>query len=410
MTASDGEVYASDPITVDDNDYWMVQLKDDLHLETQLVGPGYTVDVINTGSSGVVNTIRLVDVAFGDVWFCSGQSNMEWRIKSVRNAAAEITVTTDYKDIRLLKVVREVAMEPVSEPLGYLSQWTEPTQEFLWDESFSAICLMFGEQIHDEIGVPIGLIDSSWGGTNIEAWMPPETLAECGVTDNGNGNGKNHNSYLWNAMVHPFTRLAIKGALWYQGENNAGYENSEYRGHNRHLYECNFAGLIESWRRYWDRNLLYDTSFLFPFGFVQLGPYTQQTTYLAWPEVRWMQTRVSENVTNVFMAVTVDDDFDLHPKNKRLPATRLGWAAANKVYSLERPGAGPEVISVVWGNDTGMNSVTIRFSEYLTWSWQEGDTPFTPFHLCCMETMEDCDQVWSRKFRNLHISILNAFS
>ena len=234
----------------------------------------------------------------------------------------------------------------------------------------------------------------------IKAWMPPETLAECGVTDNGNGNGKNHNSYLWNAMVHPFTRLAIKGTLWYQGENNAGYEGSEYRGHNRDLYRCNFAGLIGSWRSYWGRNLIYDTSFLFPFGFVQLGPYTNQTTHLAWPELRWMQTRVSQDVSNVFMAVTVDDDFDLHPKNKRLPATRLGWAAANKVYSLQaRPGAGPEVVSVVWSNDTMMedgvmmSSVMVRFSEYLTWSWEEGDTPFTPFHLCCMQTMQDCDQV-----------------
>ena len=106
--------------------------------------------------------------------------------------------------------------------------------------------------------------------------MPPETLEECGVTDNG-GLSKNHNSYLWNAMVHPFTRMAIKGALWYQGENNAGYEDSEYRGHNRELYECNFAGLISSWRRYWDRNLLYETSFIFPFGLVQLAPYTNQT-------------------------------------------------------------------------------------------------------------------------------------
>ena len=159
----------SEPVTSGDNGYWMVRLEDDEHLERQLVGPGYTVDVINTDVSGEAHTISLVDVAFGDVWFCSGQSNMEWRVKSVRSAAAEITAATNYEDIRLLKVVREVAKEPVSEPLGYLTQWTAPTEEFLWADSFSAICLMFGEQIYDEIGIPIGLIDSSWGGTNIEA-------------------------------------------------------------------------------------------------------------------------------------------------------------------------------------------------------------------------------------------------
>ena len=123
-----------------------------------------------------------------------------------------------------------------------------------------------------------------------------------------------------------------------------------------------------------------------------------------------MQTRVSQEVSNVFMAVTLDDDFDLHPKNKRLPATRLGWAAANRVYSLERPAAGPEVVSVVWSNDTVMedremmSSVMVKFSEYLTWSWQEGDTPFTPFHLCCLQTMEDCDKV------NQVNSGINAFT
>ena len=169
MTAPDGGVYKSELVISGDNSHWIVKLEDDQHLESQLVGPGYTVDVTNTDISGETHTISLVDVAFGDVWFCSGQSNMEWRVKSVRSAAAEITTATGYEDIRLLKVVREVAREPVSEPLGYLTQWTAPTEEFLWADSFSAICLMFGEQIYDEIGVPIGLIDSSWGGTNIEA-------------------------------------------------------------------------------------------------------------------------------------------------------------------------------------------------------------------------------------------------
>ena len=296
--------------------------------------------------------------------------------------------------------MREVVTAPASEPLGYLTQWTVPTEEFLWADSISAICLMFGEQIQDEVGVPIGLIDSSWGGTNIEAWMPPEALAECGVTDSGWGDGPNHNEYLWNAMVHPFTRMAIKGALWYQGENNAGYEDTDYRGHNREMYGCNFAGLIRSWRRHWAENLQEDEVSPFPFGFVQLGPYTNQTTHLAWPQLRWMQTKVAKEVENVFMSVAVDDDFDLHPKNKRLPASRLAWAAANQVYGLqERPGAGPEVTSVVWSNDTAMrggrmmNSIMLKFSEYLAWSWVEEDTPFTPFSLCCLQTTEDCDQV-----------------
>ena len=94
---------------------------------------------------------------------------------------------------------------------------TRPTTEFLGgQDSFSAICLFFGEQIYDETSVPIGLVDASWGGTFIEAWSPPEALASCGVDDDGVGNAQNHNEYLWNAMVHPFLRMSIRGVLWYQ--------------------------------------------------------------------------------------------------------------------------------------------------------------------------------------------------
>ena len=94
MSAPDGGVYKSDPVTSGDNSHWMVKMEDDQHLESQLVGPGYTVDVTNTDISGDAHTISLVDVAFGDVWFCSGQSNMEWRVKSVRSAAADAFAET----------------------------------------------------------------------------------------------------------------------------------------------------------------------------------------------------------------------------------------------------------------------------------------------------------------------------
>ena len=134
----------------------------------------------------------------------------------------EMETATLYEDLRLLKIIRQVATEPIDEPLGYLTHWSKPELEFLSGQSFSAICLFFGEQIYDEINVPIGLIDASWGGTFIEAWSPPEALEACGVDDDGVGNDKNHNEYLWNAMIHPFLNMAIKGVLWYQGENNAG--------------------------------------------------------------------------------------------------------------------------------------------------------------------------------------------
>ena len=96
--------------------------------------------------------------------------------------------------------------------------------------------MFFGEQLYDELEVPIGLIQTAWGGTIVEAWSPPEVIQECGVEDEGSNDSNNHNNYLWNAMIHPLLRMSIKGAIWYQGEANTG--------HNREIYDCTFPSMI----------------------------------------------------------------------------------------------------------------------------------------------------------------------
>ena len=97
------------------------------------------------------------------------------------------------------------------------------------------------------------MIDSSWGGTFIEAWSPPESLEACGVDDDGVGNEQNHNEYLWNGMIHPLLKTSIRGAIWYQGEQNAGYPDG-YGGRNRAIYDCTFKQMINSWRQRWSDN------------------------------------------------------------------------------------------------------------------------------------------------------------
>ena len=377
VTAKVSNVLNEFSTTVGDDGKWMVEIN-----EPSLVGSGYSIQIVNQNLERLEErSTTLNDVAFGDVWFCSGQSNMQWLVKGVRNAAMEMETATMYEDIRLLKIVKQASTEPIDEPLGFSTHWAKPELEFLTSESFSAICLFFGEQIYDELNVPIGLIDASVGGTFIEAWSPPEALAACGVDDDGVGNDKNHNEYLWNAMIHPFLNMAIKGVLWYQGENNAGYSNSNYRGHNRDIYDCTFSNLITSWRQNW-----HNSDPEFPFGFVQLAPYTDQRTYLAWPQLRWSQTNVADALNNVFMATSVDDDFNLHPKNKRLPATRLGWAAANMVYDLQdRPlhGPLPSIVSV------DNQEVILSFSSPISPIVVEDDR----FMVCCEATAEECDQL-----------------
>ena len=356
-------------------------------------GAGFTVTVRETLPSGDFLEAQLADIAFGEVWLCSGQSNMELRVKDARNGLDEALNAEIYENIRLLKTVRQVATEQQDEALGFYNSWSKPRLEFLGSgDSFSAICLFFGEQLFDELGVPIGLIESTWGGTIVEAWSPPEALEYCGITDTGVDDGQNHNEYLWNAMIHPFLKMTIKGALWYQGEQNAGYPG-DYAGHNRDLYACTFPAMVERWRQRWSENTGDDTDRKFPFGFVQLGPFTNQRDHLAWPELRWHQTAdvglvPNDILQNVFMAAAMDDDIDLHPQNKRLPASRLAWAASNLVYGMaDKPVNGPQPSSVSFKN-SDRTSVLVTFSAALEPVVLEDDR----FMVCCLSSMDECDK------------------
>ena len=252
--------------------------------------------------------------------------------------------------------------------------------------------MFFGEQLYDELEVPIGLIQTAWGGTIVEAWSPQEVLDECGVTDEGvNGQpGPNHNIYLWNSMINPLLRMTIKGSIWYQGEQNAGYPG-DYQGHNRDIYDCTFPSMINNWRKKWSEATNGDTDEMFPFGFVQLAAFTQQREHLAWPVLRWKQTAnygftPNPVMENVFMAAAMDDDIDLHPKNKRLPASRLAWAASHLVYgNTDNPLYGPQPTNV----STTENSIIVTFSSALKPVVVEEDR----FMVCCLASMEECDEV-----------------
>ena len=113
-----------------------------------------------------------------------------------------------YQDVRLLKVSTDFSETPLDEVQGFDSdQWIRPSVEFLSGASFSSICLFFGQQLNDQLGVPIGLIDSAWGGTIIEAWSPPEVIVDCGVKDEGTNDNANHNNYLFNSMIFPLRRM-----------------------------------------------------------------------------------------------------------------------------------------------------------------------------------------------------------
>jgi len=168
-------------------------------------------------SNGTIVTITLHDVLFGDVWICSGQSNMSFSVSNMYNATYEINNAYKYPKIRLFTASRQQSDVALEELLAIWLNWSIANASSVGSPYASAVCWLYGRMIHSALGGrPIGLVHSSWGGTPIELWSPPEVLADCGIKERDVGVSFN-NSDLYNAMMHPFTRMVIYGAIWYQG-------------------------------------------------------------------------------------------------------------------------------------------------------------------------------------------------
>ncbi len=262
------------------------------------------------------NELTLKNVLIGEVWVCSGQSNMEWSAQSgIINGADEIK-NANYPDIRLFTVSQATSHYPQDHFKG---EWTSCTPETM--KPFSVIAYFFARKLHKELGVPIGVINSSWGGTPAEAWMPEEViqkddlLREAAAKQKPVPWGPVEPARIYNSMIAPMIPYRIAGVLWYQGEANTI---------NSYAYKEMLSGLIKSWRSKWD--------YEFPFYFVQIAPYTYGENFQG-VEVREAQRKVLE-VPNTGMVVVSDvgDTTNIHPKNKLDPAIRLANLALNRYY------------------------------------------------------------------------------
>jgi len=301
------------------------------------------------------------DVLVGEVWVASGQSNMQWSLKLARDPEKEIAAA-NYPNLRLLYVERKPADSPQAD---CKAEWTATTPQTATE--FSAVAYFFGRELHQRQGVPVGLIHTSWGGTAAEAWMSREALeAEPkfapiltrwdGIVQNypaaaaqhakdvaaweqerdrakaeGRAeparprgpvgpNDPNRPANLYNGMIAPLLPYAIKGAIWYQGESNAG---------RAYQYRSLFPAMIENWRADWGQGD-------FPFLFVQLANYMErkpEPTDSAWAELREAQT-MTLSLPNTGMAVSIDigEAKDIHPKNKQEVGRRLWYAAERVAY------------------------------------------------------------------------------
>jgi sialate O-acetylesterase len=304
-------------------------------------------------------TLTFKNVLVGEVWLCSGQSNMQWTLQRARDAKAEIAAAK-YPNIRLLTVKRTAKTKAQSDIQG---RWAECNSKSA--SQFSAVGYFFGRHLHKELKVPVGLINSSWGGTRAEAWTSPAALKEQESLGallkwwdqiiSGYDLEKAKKNYaaalenwklkrqklkkkqrgprkprmrwdpaqsyhrpgnLYNGMIHPLIPFAIRGSIWYQGESNVSRAEQ---------YKVIFPTLIKSWRSAWSQGD-------FPFYFVQLAPFRYGRADPACCAELWeAQLMTMKNVKNTGMAVITDIGHikNIHPKNKQDVGRRLAlWALA----------------------------------------------------------------------------------
>lgn len=278
--------------------------------------------------------IELDDVWMGDVWLCSGQSNMEWPVAASANKDAEIAAGNHPK-IRHIKIQHRPSAKPETDlPTD---GWKVCTPEHV--ANFTAVGYYFARHLQTEVDVPIGLIGSNWGGTRIEPWTPPVgfqgVAALKSISDKladypeKNAEGAiNHQSplALYNGMIHPLIKMPIRGAIWYQGESNNG---------EGMLYRDKMEALVKGWRQVWNQPEL-------PFYFVQLAPYNYGGDGERLAKI-WEAQSASLGIENTGMAVTVDiaDLKDIHPTNKQDVGKRLALWALAKTYGKDVVYSGP---------------------------------------------------------------------
>ena len=353
-------------------------------LKPESSGGPYTL-TINGDATATPVTIK--DVLMGDVWLASGQSNMEFPLQGfggtfpapLKDQEKEIAAAT-HPRIRLLVQKKATSAVPLAQGSN---TWTECTPETA--RTFSAVAYFFGREISEREHVPIGLIDTTWGGTPAHSWISPEALANANLTsvfldgativrDQGRADqikanwgredaalqaaGKpapthpripeDHDGAwtpgtLFNAMIAPYTRYTIKGVLWYQGETDSDAKRAP-------SYHRVFSTLISDWRQQWGEGD-------FPFLFVQISSFGSSAP--GWPVVRDAQRRTLE-LRDTGMAVTLDVGLagNVHPPDKQTVGNRLALAARAKVYGEKIEYSSPEFLEA----STEANAMRVWFT------------------------------------------------
>jgi len=314
-------------LQADQDGNWRVELKTTNSKEAQ------TIKIASKASD-----ITLDNVLFGEVWLCSGQSNMQQPLKGYDgqptfggNVAA---AKSNNPNLRLFTVDRVGSKTPLDDVEKYTA-WQQASPDHVSD--FSAVAYFFGQQLQEILDVPVGMIHTSWGGSSVQAWISKEVMGnyqEVNLDDVDIKKGTNHiPTALYNAMISPLIPYRIKGALWYQGESNRNEPD---------VYKQLFPAMVKDWRSRWE---IGD----FPFYYVQIAPYLygnndvfQEVANSAF--IRECQLQCLDLIPNSGIAITMDigDDDCIHPPKKKEVADRLLFNALNQTYGYKTiDGASP---------------------------------------------------------------------
>lgn len=331
------------------------------------------------------NEVTVQDVLVGEVWLASGQSNMEWSISASQEADKAAATATPLPQVRMIKVPKKVTHARQDDFVG---QWDLATPDKV--TSFSAVGYFFARQLHEQLKVPVGIINSSWGGTRIDPWLAEEGFAKvteladmaktrasqlpglpafdkamsqhlkntrtwCDAAEKALSTGQNipaqpaalpllplqNQTGMYQAMIHPVRRYGIKGFIWYQGESNNG---------EGMLYYHKMRVLIDGWRQQFSTPNA-------PFLYVQLAPFTYNKPAL---QEIWAAQQKALDIPNTGMAVINDigNVKDIHPRNKSEVGRRLALWAFDRTYGIKQK----EVSGPLFRNATANgSSITVNF-------------------------------------------------
>ncbi|GAB5558430.1 MAG: hypothetical protein SynsKO_00770 [Synoicihabitans sp.] len=345
------------------------------------------------------NQIERHDILVGDVWLCGGQSNMEWTVLNSRDPETEIAAA-DFPHIRHLKIAKRIANDPITELSG---EWTVCSPDTV--AHYTAVGYYFARRLHRDLGVPIGLLNSNWGGTPVEAWLPPDVMNDPDMAVNVashqaaiNANILAQNTtyrddlavwesakstaaktgasltekkprmpwqpgpyktatVLYNGMIEPLIPYGLSGFIWYQGEGNAGQPET---------YHAMFSQLIESWREKF-------AAAEAPFYWAQLASWDAGGgDNVDWPLLREAQHQtLALPHTGQAILTDIGEAFDIHPKNKQDVGDRLARIALAEHYGKPIVSRGPHLRSITYR----ANEISVSFDSAEGLTTADGAAP-----------------------------------